>query len=396
VRRGTAIVGSVVAHAAALIALARWAGGEHAQPVLPSPLEPQQQPVVTLVPIEVTLLDAPTAAREAPAQTGSSRGGIAIRAAHGPTPSGSENGSPDVASPRAGRHTHTSRDSVYMHMRRPSLFRDSDFDAILDHPLDPPPAVVRSGRLESAPGGRAAVRDAVATVSVDEDGSTHVHDTPYFTIHFNLPTPREIRAIARELKKQYKAWEADPWAETHRAGPTAEQPVYWRAQPGQCDRWGDWMCNYDPVIVPNREAPVVQVAKGRFDPLAWLARKHGIDEYASRKRALLDMTRAERVDRGGAFRSQQLARSAEIAHKNLERLWASEIDPAARKRALFELWDECAEGDDAAGEAGARARAEVIGWIRAHLPRGSAGAYTDDEIATLTARRTSKEAFAPY
>ena len=64
--------------------------------------------------------------------------------------------------------------------------------------------------------------------------------------------------------------------------------------------------------------------------------------------------------------------------RTLEELWAREHDPAARKQALFELWSDCADDD-----AGQRARAMVIGWIRANLPEGSAGAYTPDDLDRL-------------
>src|SRR5205085_8210368 len=99
----------------------------------------------------------------------------------------------------------------------------------------------------------------------------------------------------------------------------------------------------------------------------------------------------ERAERGGVFRGEQLARSAEIMRKNLARLWAATADPAARRDALFTLWDECAEGEGSLGPAGQRARAEVIGWIRAYLPRGSAGGYSDAEVARLSARRSSQQ-----
>jgi hypothetical protein len=82
--------------------------------------------------------------------------------------------------------------------------------------------------------------------------------------------------------------------------------------------------------------------------------------------------------------------------QNLERLWASTRDPAARRRALFELWDECGEGSGPLGEAGQSARGQVIGWIAVHLPAGSADAFTAGEIASLDAHRSSKQHFAPY
>jgi hypothetical protein len=126
-------------------------------------------------------------------------------------------------------------------------------------------------------------------------------------------------------------------------------------------------------------------------------RKAGVgDPYQARKRALLDSTRAERAERGGAFRAEQLAKSAEIMRGNLEQLWRATSDPAARREALFQLWDECVEGDGAQGEAGTRARAQVIGWIRARLPAGGPGAFTTAEIVALDARRASTQHFCPY
>jgi hypothetical protein len=137
--------------------------------------------------------------------------------------------------------------------------------------------------------------------------------------------------------------------------------------------------------------------EGKADIVSWLAKKTGVgDLYGARKRKLLDDTRDERVGNGGAYRSEQLDRSAELMRKNLERLWASTRDPAARRRALCELWDECGEGEGPLGEAGERARGQVIGWIATHLPAGSSDAFTPDEIASCDARRSSKQHFAPY
>jgi hypothetical protein len=82
--------------------------------------------------------------------------------------------------------------------------------------------------------------------------------------------------------------------------------------------------------------------------------------------------------------------------RTLEQLWARETDSARRKQVLFELWDDCDEGDGSAGQAGQRARAVVIGWIRGELPAGTPGAFTDEEVRAFAARRTSKQAFTPY
>ncbi|MCW5802116.1 MAG: hypothetical protein KIT31_06995 [Deltaproteobacteria bacterium] len=69
-------------------------------------------------------------------------------------------------------------------------------------------------------------------------------------------------------------------------------------------------------------------------------------------------------------------------------------DPAARKQALFELWDDVAEtGDEALVVAGAGVRAYLVGAIRAMRP---ALELASDELAQLNARRRSRAVFAPY
>jgi hypothetical protein len=126
-------------------------------------------------------------------------------------------------------------------------------------------------------------------------------------------------------------------------------------------------------------------------------RRHGDDPYSARKLALLDKTRDERVQIGTRHRAERLALTPQIIRKNLGALWAATPDPHARKRALFELWDECAEtGDPTVVAGGEAARRLVIGFIRAHLPAGSRDAYTPAELAALSRTKHSKAAFVPY
>lgn len=121
----------------------------------------------------------------------------------------------------------------------------------------------------------------------------------------------------------------------------------------------------------------------------------GIDPYAHNKLALLDRTRDQRVAVGDRHRKSQLARAAELMQRNIDRLWATTPDLAARKRGLFALWDDCAETGGADLVAGAdAARRLVIGAIRARL-RGT-NAYTPAELAELNASRSSTAVFAPY
>jgi hypothetical protein len=121
----------------------------------------------------------------------------------------------------------------------------------------------------------------------------------------------------------------------------------------------------------------------------------GIDPYARNKLAFLDRTRDQRAAVGARYRRVQLAHSAELMQRNIDRLWATATTIADRKLGLFALWDDCAEtGSDELIAGGAAARSLVLGVIRARLVGDSA--FTADEIAQLNARRQSKAVFAPY
>lgn len=134
-----------------------------------------------------------------------------------------------------------------------------------------------------------------------------------------------------------------------------------------------------------------------FDITDAMMRKKKIDPYASRKLAFLDQTRDARVELGRQYRSQVLARTSEIMVQNLELVWASVTDPAKRKQALFEIWDEVDEtGEEEVAAAGAAARAAVIGFIRGRLPSSGPNAFTADEIERLNRKRQSRAAFVPY
>jgi hypothetical protein len=263
------------------------------------------------------------------------------------------------------------------------------------------PAVTReevhgSGRLEPQPGGRAVVHDTVTTVDVDADGSVTFRDKPTLDVKSGVPMGVLLDPAFRgEVRQHLAKWLEDP-SEGMRYGPSQDLPRHLQAVPGACDVWGSDFCQ-DP-LAPDFEKRLRSLktklaggVNGTLDVTDLATRAHGGDPYLSRKRKILDESRDERTAMSERFRAQQRARSAELMRRNLERLWATELEPRARREALFELWNEC--DDD---EAGARARAIVIGWIRSRLPRGSEQAFTDDEIATMRAHSTSAHRFEPY
>ena len=134
-----------------------------------------------------------------------------------------------------------------------------------------------------------------------------------------------------------------------------------------------------------------------FDISDAIMRDHGMDPYASAKRKWLDETRDERYAIGKAYDQKRLRKSTVLMEKNVARLLAVTADTRARKRGLFELWDDCAEAGSDDVLAGAKAaRAFVLGVIRTEFPAGSANAFTADELAQLNAHRASRAKFAPY
>jgi len=150
--------------------------------------------------------------------------------------------------------------------------------------------------------------------------------------------------------------------------------------------------NLQAVHACDRESWLCKIPIGAmFDVTDWAMRSRGMDPYASAKLKMLDDTRDQRVAIGARYRTEQLAHSVELARGAVAYLWASTPDPAARKRALFELWDECAEtGDAELVESGRAVRAFIIGVIRSKV------SYTAEEIAVLNAHRHSKAPFSPY
>jgi len=269
----------------------------------------------------------------------------------------------------------------------------AEHDAPTAPPEPPAPGAAPKPKSRVEQAGRAfAIHDRVVDVHVEADGTAHMHDRPDGEVHFALPI-----LSPRDLGKMISKWYEDPYART-RVGRPQDQPAHEQAVEGGWDSGSsDIAAQTGKTDGGGRSGGTVPIIGGSFDITAWAMRKFKAgDPYSSRKRALLDTTFDQRVAIGASHRSAELARAGELIERNLASVWGSTPDPAARRAALFALWDECAEGDGATGEAGERARAQVIGFIRAHLPAGAPGAFSVDDIAAFDAHRTSHAHFAPY
>lgn len=212
--------------------------------------------------------------------------------------------------------------------------------AILNKPLPPP-----IPHNPTAEGG--------TKLTVDADGSAHVDPHGGAEAHVILPTTR------KEAGAMVDAWAKDPDAYTKQEGTIANEVA---------------------------KTSIVPIFGGSF----------GAPDDRNRQKRILDSTFEQRADQRATHTAEQLGHADQLVRANLARLWRRVTNPAERRRELFALWDECAEGDSAIGEAGERARRQVVAWIRSHLPAGSTGAYSADEIEALDGHRSSTQHFAPY
>jgi hypothetical protein len=136
-----------------------------------------------------------------------------------------------------------------------------------------------------------------------------------------------------------------------------------------------------------------------------IMRLFGMDPYSYEKRRFADETRPVRQRMADAARARWEDEALRRLPSTLVRLWDdTRLPAAARRRALFDLWDECldppedpaAAASDRTVTGAARARRLIIQMISNHLPPGSPDAFSPEELETLNRHRRSRERFAPY
>lgn len=156
----------------------------------------------------------------------------------------------------------------------------------------------------------------------------------------------------------------------------------------------------DPKAHAASRDGTVAIVQGTFDVTDSIMRAHGQDPYRAQRMKMLDDTREQRLTL--AARDRTVRRESELAAlpTELRNIWKDEARSAKeRRQIIFQLWDECQEPEEGEVEgaaAGARARREIVLFIRERLAEGSHQAYPKEEIATLNLARQSRQRFDPY
>ncbi len=305
------------------------------------------------------------------------------------TSGGGGHASVELPVPEPGSGSGSGSGSNYMKMRGPDLgLPNTMVETFLAN--DKPAAhVEESGRIHQS-GRIYRVPDLQVPATIGEDGVVTFHDKPATDIHWRIHLPS-----AAALGDALALWYADPYAQTQ-GRPVQELSKVDQAVDGGWDSGTGTGEGNAPISLHDKAyskfgEPQLPIAGGSMDLTSWAMRKfHVGDPYASRKRKILAETFDQRVDIRARHTEHALDRSSELMQHNVARLWAGALSLADKKAALFELWDECTEGADHAGEAGERARAIVLSFIRSHA------ALTPAEVAAFDEHRASKQHFAPY
>ena len=386
-----ALAGSIAVHAALAVAASRWHHHDRDPIVLPETADdtsievsaeaPAPPPVAIPVPIELVTIKTPPAAIIAQPAPRGTAAGRPIAAPAAAISTGQRTVGPETTAPEPpGSRQLSMRDPI----RRPDGAALADTIERIAEQGTPPPPIPHSGRIEHE-GRDVVINDRTFTAQVEPDGTVHIDDKPNFNAHIAVPSPKAMgKAIAD--------WAEDPYGYVEKL----PQPGDMIETAPRGDR-----ARLTPQDQKPDQGGTVPLIGGGFDVTDWIARKalgkaKG-DPYAARKRAALDATIDERAEMRRVHRNEQLEHADDFARDSLERLWSSDLPLDEKKEDMFELWDDCAESGDAPVVAAAvRARRVIVAFIALKLPPGSAGAFSEAELAALNAHKSSAARFDPY
>ena len=158
--------------------------------------------------------------------------------------------------------------------------------------------------------------------------------------------------------------------------------------------------------VEFRDPPKVLRAAGavaelliHLEPVPMLEMLTGRDSEANyAKQKFMSKTRALRQMLCDRDREERLHEAIPELKETLQAIWMRDgTTVAAKKEALFRLWDSCSEeSDPALARTSMMARAIITAFIREKLKEGGPDAYRKEELLALNSRRLSKTRFDPY
>ncbi len=213
----------------------------------------------------------------------------------------------------------------------------------------------------------------------------------------------------------------DPGAEPLPGAASSEKVMVEAAEAPVLREASDGSYLFDPgdesfaaIVYPTGEVAFRDYTEAGFSEVGirvsgyedWKAHGEKKAKHGRRKAEFLRATAERRAELAASYATQGSGRALEQLDLELRAL-ALELaeDPATLRRRLFELWDDCAEGeatpehstvDKARLEHGRAARQQIESFIRAQLPQDGPKAYTPAELAKLNAARASQAEFAPY
>jgi len=155
---------------------------------------------------------------------------------------------------------------------------------------------------------------------------------------------------------------------------------------------------------PYGPAPILVSLGVRMGGLSDLLLRRGQRKNVRAKQAFLDQTAPMRDAMLRRESREQQQAAMLMLGQLLATVWRDRsLSVEARKRAVFEWWDECEEAQPGVGpdEAERRAQAEqmrrrIERFVRRVAPPGQPMAYTRRELQRLNAGRQSRQRFEPY
>lgn len=133
-------------------------------------------------------------------------------------------------------------------------------------------------------------------------------------------------------------------------------------------------------------------ASGSFDLTDAIMGSAGQDPHAAEREWFMRRTREVRERLEAQHRAQESSAGLARLRGRLQTVWATTSrSPAARRRRIFQIWDEMAEDDT-----GRRGRDIVYEFVRDTIPAGSEDAYGAAELTQLNSIRDSQQRFDPY